>query len=59
MNKMFGITNIRVKIFSLTNSDQTDHLNHFLEQYNGNVIDIQFQDRLRVMVVYQEVKTNE
>lgn len=56
---MFGITNIRVKIFSLINSDQTDSLNYFLEQHNGNVIDIQFQDRLRVMVVYQEVKTNE
>lgn len=55
MNKMFGITNIRVKIFSLTNSDQTDSLNHFLEQHNGNVIDIQFQGRLRVMIVYQEV----
>lgn len=59
MNKMFGITNIRVKIFSFSNSDQTDKLNNFLEQYNGNIIDIQFQDRLRVMVVYQEVKTNE
>lgn len=55
MNKMFGITNIQVKIFSLTNSDQTDKLNHFLEQHNGDVIDIQLQDRLRVMVVYQEV----
>lgn len=59
MNKMFGITNIQVKIFSFSNSDHISALNHFLEQHNGNIIDIQFQDRLRVMVVYQEVKTNE
>ena len=55
MNKMFGITNNQVKIFSLTNSDQIDGLNRFLKQYDGNIIDIQFQDRLRVMIVYQEV----
>jgi hypothetical protein len=56
---MFGITNIQVKIFSFSNSDHISELNCFLEEHNGNIIDIQFQDRLRVMVVYQEVKTNE
>lgn len=58
MNKMYGITGIRVKFFVCQN-ENADELNNFLEEYDGNIIDIQYQQNnfavKQVMVVYKEV----
>ena len=57
MNKMFGITGIKVKFFSCFDKKDLDELNNFLCEYDGNIIDIQYQksDVLldSIMVVYK------
>ena len=56
MNKMFGITGIMVKFFVLVDKNDTNELNNFLCEYDGNIIDIQYQhssQTRQVMVVYR------
>ena len=53
MNKLYGITNIQVADFK-----NIDDLNQFLWIYNGNIIDIQFNNNL-YYVIYKEVENNE
>ena len=59
MNKMYGITGIKVKFFVCQNTN-ADELNDFLEEYDGNIIDIQYQQNnfavKQVMVVYKAVE---
>lgn len=59
MNKMYGITGIKVKFFVCQNAN-ADKLNDFLEEYDGNIIDIQYQQNnfaiKQVMVVYKAVE---
>ena len=57
MNNVFGITGIRVKFFSFNNN--ADELNDFLDEYDGNIIDLQYQQYSsirQVMVVYKAVE---
>lgn len=55
MNKIYGITGIRVKFF-VCEDKSTNELNNFLEEHDGNIIDIQYQQNdfavKQVMVVY-------
>lgn len=55
MNKMYGITGIQVKFFVLDNNAK--ELNEFLQEYDGNIIDIQYQQNdfavRQIMVVYK------
>ena len=57
MNNVFGITGIRVKFFVVDKN--ADELNDFLEEYDGNIIDIQYQQNdfavKQVMVVYRAI----
>lgn len=57
MNKMFGITGIMIKFFVCKSVKDTDELNNFLAEYDGNIIDIQYQQgstpAKQVMVVYR------
>ena len=57
MNRMFGITGIMVKFFVCTDEKSINELNHFLYEYDGNIIDIQYQQNQiaakQVMVVYR------
>lgn len=59
MNKMYGITGIKVKFFVCQNGDANE-LNNFLEEYDGNIIDIQYQQNnfavKQVMVVYKGIE---
>lgn len=59
MNKMYGITGIRVKFF-VCEKGNADEINNFLEEYDGDIIDIQYQQNnfavKQVMVVYKDVK---
>lgn len=56
---LFGITNIRVKHFSIVENDYTN-INNFLKKYDGNIIDIQYQQNnfvvKQILVIYQESK---
>lgn len=58
MNTMFGMTGIKVKIFNFLNADHLNELNDFLNEHDGNIIDMQYQHSncFRVMVVYKEVE---
>ena len=40
MNNMYGITGIKVKIIEVSGKE-TEELDNFLAEYNGNIIDIQ------------------
>ena len=55
MNKMYGITGIQVKFFVIDNN--SEELNEFLQEYDGNIIDIQYQQNdfavRQIMVVYK------
>ena len=59
MNKMYGITGIKVKFF-ICKEEDVDKLNNFLEEYDGNIIDIQYQQNnfavKQVMVVYKGIE---
>lgn len=37
MNKMFGITGIMIKFFVCKSVKDTDELNNFLAEYDGNI----------------------
>lgn len=56
MSKLYGITNIAVKTFDIFR-DETEGLNEFLAEYNGNIIEIQtvamFQGVTRYVVIYR------
>ena len=56
MSNMYGITGIQVKFFTCVSDKCIDKLNEFLAEYDGNIIDIQYQHDsfMRVMVVYKE-----
>lgn len=58
-NNFFGITNIKVKHFSL-HDNEIDTINEFLKMYDGNIIDIQYQQNnftcKQILVIYQDVK---
>lgn len=55
---LFGITNIRIKHFSIKEDDYTI-INNFLKKYDGNIIDIQYQQNnfvpKQILIIYQEV----
>ena len=55
---LFGITNIRVKHFLIKEDDYTI-INNFLKKYDGNIIDIQYQQNnfavKHILVIYQEI----
>lgn len=55
---LFGITNIRIKHFIIKEDDYTT-INNFLKKYDGNIIDIQYQQNnfvvKQILVIYQEV----
>ena len=59
MNNIFGITGIRTKAFEVNKND-TSEVNAFLNEYDGNIIDIQiiplFQGYSRWMVIYKAVE---
>lgn len=59
MNKMFGITNIKVEHMSC-HSDDINLVNDFLEEHDGNIIDIQYQQNnfthIQVLIIYQDTK---
>lgn len=59
MNNVFGITNIRAKAFEVNKND-TSEVNAFLEEHDGEIIDIQiipmFQGYSRWIVVYHETE---
>lgn len=40
MPNFYGITHLKVKILEVTH-DKTEELNVFLEEHNGNIVDIQ------------------
>lgn len=55
-NFLFGITNIKVKHFSILNNDMSE-VNKFLKKYDGDIIDIQYQQNdftaKQILVIYQ------
>lgn len=59
MNNLFGITNIKVKHFSIS-GDEIEKINDFLKLHDGNIIDIQYQQNnftcKQILVIYQDVK---
>lgn len=56
---LFGITNIKIKHFSITENDYTS-INEFLKKYDGNIIDIQYEQNnftaKQILIIYQENK---
>ena len=58
MNNVFGITGIQVKAIEVNKNDVTE-VNDFLEEYDGNIIDVQiipmFQGVSRFVIVYKAV----
>ena len=58
-NNFFGITNIKVKHFSI-HENEIDIINEFLKQHDGNIIDIQYQQNnftcKQILVIYQDCK---
>ena len=56
MNNVFGITGIRVKAIEVNKNDVTE-VNEFLNEYDGNIIDVQiipmFQGVSRFVIVYK------
>lgn len=59
MNKMFGITNIKIEHMSC-HIDDINLINDFLEEHDGNIIDIQYQQNnfthIQVLIIYQDKK---
>lgn len=55
-NLLFGITNIKVKHFSILNNDFSE-INNFLKKYDGDIIDIQYQQNdftaKQILIIYQ------
>ena len=53
---MFGITGIRIKIIEATHEDSSK-INEFLDEYDGNIIDIKTADMLygvtKFIIVYK------
>lgn len=54
MNNLYGITGIKVKAFGLKYSDKT--LNNFLEEHDGDIIDIQIVSSDVAVVIYKDNK---
>lgn len=58
-SNLFGITNIRIKHFVIEKDNYTP-INNFLEKYNGDIIDIQYQQNdfvaKQILVIYQGVE---
>jgi hypothetical protein len=56
-NNLFGITNIKIKHFSIIENNYND-INNFLKVYDGNIIDIQYSQNnfaaKQILIVYQE-----
>lgn len=57
MNDFRGVKGIKVKLFEITFSKE---INDFLEEHDGNIIDIQFNSatsggyaKINVMIIYQ------
>ena len=61
-NNFFGITNIKVKHFSINKETDPDllEINNFLKYHNGNIIDIQYQQNdlinKQILIIYQNLK---
>ena len=59
MKNMFGYTGIHVKAIEVDKNDVTE-VNEFLEEYDGNIIDIQiipmFQGVSRFVIVYKAIE---
>ena len=59
MNNVFGITGIRVKAIEVDKNDLTK-VNDFLEEYDGNIIDIQVIPMLygvsRFVITYKAIE---
>jgi hypothetical protein len=57
MNNMYGITGIQVKFFYIRKEEDENKLNDFLDEYNGHIINIQYQQNdyspKQIMVVYK------
>ena len=62
MNSIFGITNIRIKAIEVNQNDLTE-VNRFLDNHNGNIINIQtiplFQGFSRFFITYREESEND
>lgn len=63
MNNMFGIENIKIRTFETGPYSEADNtVNKFLEEHNGNIIDIKYQksssvtSKAAVMVIYVDKK---
>lgn len=58
-SNLFGITNIKIKHFVITENDYTS-INEFLKKHDGNIIDIQYcQNNFtakQILIVYQDGK---
>lgn len=54
MNHFYGITGIMVKPFNALL--ETDILNHFLTEYDGNILDIQYGANGSVLVIYKAME---
>ena len=54
---MYGIKGIKVKLFDFIKSNNLNELNDFLNEHDGNIIDIQYQcnNCYRIMVVYKTI----
>ena len=59
MNNVFGITGIRVKAIEV-NKNNVAEVNEFLDEYDGNIIDVQIIPMLqgvsRFVIVYKAVE---
>lgn len=59
MNNVFGITGIRVNAIEVNQNDVTK-VNDFLDEYDGNIIDIQiipmFQGFSRFVITYKAIE---
>ena len=58
-SNLFGITNIKIKHFSIVENDYTS-INEFLKKHDGNIIDIQYAQNnftaKQILIVYQDTK---
>lgn len=58
-SNLFGITNIKIKHFSIVENDYTS-INEFLKKHDGNIIDIQYSQNnftaKQILIVYQDTK---
>jgi hypothetical protein len=56
---LFGITNIKIKHFSIVDNDYSI-INRFLKEYDGSIIDIQYSQNnftaKQVLIIYQDYK---